>query len=190
MKTQGNIKVVAQMIAVLLFIFSIQSFGKNKIENVTESVINANIHYMLAQQLQDSSDYSGAINEINRSIELNPGKAELYDFRGILYTKLIKYNKAIKDFNEAAKLNPNEYEIYNHRGIVYYLVEDYNNSIKDYSKAIELYNDYGKAYLNRAITELMQNNETDALADMIKASNLNIKEADEFLAKNNLMAQN
>ena len=68
--------------------------------------------------------YSEAIEDFTKAIELNPDYAEAYYFRGLyLLQPRRDYNhaiKAIKDFTKAIELNPDDAETYHFRGFIYY----------------------------------------------------------------------
>ena len=112
-----------------------------------------------------------AIAELNKAVELNPGYAHAYNYRGIaLALHKGEYDLALVDLNKAIELNPGYTDAYNNRGIVYqgivyamgydvYNVEGLSvqegkalydkKAIADFSKVIELNPGDIKTYLNR-----------------------------------------
>ena len=84
-----------------------------------------------------AGEYEKAIEDLNKSIELNPNDAIAYDDRGFIYAfDLGKYEKAIEDFNKAIELDPNYIAAYFHRGNAYSFLGQFEKAIEDYSKVI------------------------------------------------------
>ena len=101
---------------------------------------------------RQQGQYSEAIQDFTKVIELNPDDAEAYYFRGSTYYSQGEHNhaiKAIKDFTKAIELNPDDAETYHFRGFIHYSNGEYDHAIKDFTKAIELNPDYAEAYLVR-----------------------------------------
>ncbi len=63
-------------------------------------------HYERALQLMDEGRRQAAIDELTRSIELNPGDARLYDLRAHLYAETGQPDKAMQDMARAFQLDP------------------------------------------------------------------------------------
>ena len=53
------------------------------------------------------NDYSDAIIDLNKAIEINPRYAEAYNDRGVAKRGLKDYDSAIADFDKAIEINPN-----------------------------------------------------------------------------------
>jgi len=171
--------------------------GKNNfvaLNSSTSNLINENInskkvaynHYLLGVQKDNEGDYKTALEELSLAIKLNEFFSEAFDERGIVYTKLIMYKKALRDFNKAIELNLNFSEAYNHRGIVYYCLEEFGKAIADYNHALQLDPKYAKVYFNRGIVKLVLDDDKGAFDDIKKASDMNLKEAIDYLSKETL----
>lgn len=63
-------------------------------------------HYERALQFMDEGRRQAAIDELTRSIELNPGDARLYDLRAHLYAEGGQLDKAMQDMARAIQLDP------------------------------------------------------------------------------------
>lgn len=85
-----------------------------------------------AVELINQSKYSEAIDEINKSIEIEPTNGQLYFVRGFGYYKNNQLPEAISDFETSIKLNPQLPDSY------LYLGEIYQKEMKN-KEAIEAY---------------------------------------------------
>ena len=83
-------------------------------------------------------DYTGAIADYNKAIQLNPDFYLTYYNRGVAKFFLKDYRGTIADNNKAIQLNPDFAEAYNNRGHAKYDLNDMNGACNDWSKAGEL----------------------------------------------------
>jgi tetratricopeptide (TPR) repeat protein len=94
--------------------------------------------YTSGENRMKVNDWQGAALDYTNAIAADPGYAEAYYKRSVVYTKLGRLNEAIKDQNEALRLNPGILKIYDERAKIKMLVEDYPGAVSDFTKAIEL----------------------------------------------------
>lgn len=83
-------------------------------------------------------DYSSAIKDYTRAIELNPKFAFAIYNRANAYTKSKQFKKAIADYDWALQVEPNFAEAYFNRGLVYLFLDNKELAYEDLSKAGEL----------------------------------------------------
>ena len=86
----------------------------------------------------NSGDYSGAIEDCSKAIELNPENAIAYYNRGGAKLRQENYRGAIEDYSKVIELNPEFVIAYYNRGNARYALEDYRGAIGDYTKALVL----------------------------------------------------
>ena len=79
-----------------------------------------------------------AIEDCNKSIELNPKNATAYDSRGYALVKAGKPDKAIEDFSTAINLDPTQAVAYAGRSRAYKIMGDQAKAEADMKKAREL----------------------------------------------------
>ncbi|MEJ2695396.1 MAG: tetratricopeptide repeat protein [Candidatus Sulfobium sp.] len=91
--------------------------------------------------------YPEAIQALTRSIELDPGKAAVYNSRGVAFAYNHQYGRAIDDYNKAIELDP-EGAYYLNRGIVYVARGNYQQAITDYKKAASLGNEEARKFFD------------------------------------------
>lgn len=79
----------------------------------------------------ESENYSNALMEFSKAIEISPNYAEAYSDRGVVYMQQKKYNKAEMDLKKAAELSPKDpYVLYNLTAL--YSIEKKNDLALDY----------------------------------------------------------
>ena len=95
------------------------------------------------------NDYTQAIADYTKTLEINPNYADAYANRAVItYMVLGNYNQAMEDFNKAIELDPDDAVFYNKRGELYYTLKEYEKALNDFRKSVELNPQYAKAYIN------------------------------------------
>lgn len=72
--------------------------------DVEESFGNAEEHYLRGMKYADEGNYSKAIEELTKAIEINPDYALAYTGRGVTYSLMERYNEALDDFKRGCYL--------------------------------------------------------------------------------------
>ena len=111
---------------------------------VSSSKQTAEEYFYSAFAKDDLGDYTGAIQDYNKAIELDPDLAMAYNNRGKAKISLGDNRGAIQDLNKMIELNPYDAKAYNNRGTCKYILSDKYGGCLDLSKAGEL--GYEKAY--------------------------------------------
>lgn len=147
----------------------------------TFALAGTSLVYGIAKR--DRKDYTGALNDFNKAIELWPIKAEFYDCRGTVYLALSNYSCAISDFTTAIELDSECVSAYFNRGSAKMDLEDYSGAYEDLTNAIMYDPQNGAAYYMRGILNIRLNQRLEGYKDFKKASQLGIPEANEALKK-------
>jgi tetratricopeptide (TPR) repeat protein len=124
-----------------------------------------------------TGNYTGAIQDFTRAIQLDPKYVKAYLDRGVANKNLGNYKDAIKDYTRAIELNPGYAPAYNNRGNAKYSLNNLSSAIKDYNKAIELDPKYAEAYYNCGMVKDKLGDKKGAIEDLNKAEELGIKQA-------------
>src|SRR5882672_8492048 len=85
-----------------------------------------------------TGEYDSAIQDFDRSIQLNPKSASTFINRGIAYKNKGQFDRAIADYDQALVLQPDSAIAYTDRGLAYEKKEQYDRALQDYDKAINL----------------------------------------------------
>ena len=139
---------------------------------------------------QNTGKYDKAIEQYDKSIELNPNYANAYNNRGTAKNSLGQHVEAIADYDEVIRLNPDHALAYTNRGVAKDSLREHKDAITDYNQAIRLKPDYAEAYNNRGVTKNGLGQHEKAIEDYDKAIRLNPDYALAYLnrgvAKNGL----
>lgn len=175
-KLQGDIDFIIYWISGRSFLDQSNYYGANKkflyIENnITKTSFE--VYFYLSLISSYLSDHNGALQYINKAIELNPRIAEAYTNKGTINTKLGYLKDAMADYNKAIVLNPFESMAFFDRGLLKYDLGDINSALSDFDKAISLNPAYATAHNSRGFCKEELGDKTGALSDFNKAIELN-----------------
>ncbi|MDR1998297.1 MAG: tetratricopeptide repeat protein, partial [Candidatus Margulisbacteria bacterium] len=142
-----------------------------------------------AQQRYEIGNYSGAIKEYTRAIQLNPGDRDSYFGRANAYLQVYVYQKALEDYTKAIELEPTNSTYYASRALVHSGLGNYKAVLADYDKAIALDRRNGELYRKRAyIKEKHLNYKVkDLVADWKKAIEFGSQDEHLFISYGNYL---
>ncbi|NEW80971.1 MAG: tetratricopeptide repeat protein [Mariniphaga sp.] len=95
-------------------------------------------YYNYAWEKYKIKDYSGAISDFTKAIELDPNKASYHYLRGASKSNLEDFSGAISDFSKSIEIDPIDAGAFYFRGNAKSHIKDYRGAISDFTKAIEL----------------------------------------------------
>jgi Flp pilus assembly protein TadD len=129
-------------------------------------------HAMLAMMALEKEDFSGAITAADKAIELKPGLARAYMYRGHAHARMGKADEAMKDMDRAVGLDSSNYEGFMIRGILRMQREEFDGAVEDFTKMVELAPKIPEGYANRALGHLGKGDYAKAVADLEHAISL------------------
>ena len=118
-------------------------------------------------------DYAGAIQVLDRALELRPEWLLAVTARADSLYRAKRYEEALATYNVAIRLDPNRAATYDSRGLVYSYSGKHEKALLDYSRAIELQPGLPTAYNNRGWAYLELGRLNESLPDLNKALELN-----------------
>ena len=127
--------------------------------------------------------YSDAIENFSKAIELKPDYAEVYHARGLTYSYQGEHEQAIQDATKAIELNPDYAEAYYTRGLAYSCQGEHEQAIQDFSKTIELKPDDAEVYAMRSFTYSSQGEYDRVIEDATKAIKINPDYAEAYVMR-------
>ena len=92
-------------------------------------------------------DWSGAEEEFQRAIELNPRYVEAYHWRGTLLSMLGRHAEALCEKSKALAIDPLSVNIRTDLARMFYFCRDYDQSLEQYRAALDLDSNFGLAHL-------------------------------------------
>lgn len=124
--SKSNYLVLTSFVLLTLFMLSCRN------DSASHHFKNGSAKYQL-------HDYAGAINDLNKAIEIKPNYIEAYYTRAICESKIKKFDKALSDFNKVIELDPTHLDaLFNRAYYVKQMTGDFKGAIEDYDHFIEL----------------------------------------------------
>lgn len=120
-----------------------------------------------------SGDVQGALEELEKAIEQDPGDFKAYLLRGHARASLGDTERAVRDYSRAIELNADDFRIYFSRGSAWAKLGDYQRAVEDFDRVIELNPRSNAAYNRRGIARFQLGDLRGALADNEMAIRLN-----------------
>ena len=84
------------------------------------------------------NDYRGAIDDCNKSLEIDSLNSNAFFYRGLTLSYQGKITEAIRDYDKTIKLSPDFARAYYNRGLLYIQLNQKEKGCLDFSKAGEL----------------------------------------------------
>jgi len=146
-------------------------------------------HLADGHKLYERKIYQKALQEFDKTIELDPDNFKAYFWRGRVHLKIGQYDKAISDFKMVIKLKPDYTAPYDNLGWLYFRQEKYDESIQYLSKSLELDQNSGWAYYTRGRSYFYKGDLIKALADTKLSCNLGYEKGCEVYQEYKNLAQ-
>ncbi|MFK7932175.1 MAG: tetratricopeptide repeat protein [Saprospiraceae bacterium] len=113
-----------------------------------------------------------ALQDLNKSVELDPEFINAYLNRSIAYFQRGQYDLAIQDYTAYLQRDPYRADIWYERGLARYNLQLYTEGLADFNQAIQLDSGKGVFYLMRSQTYNALGNQPQALVDAQTAQQL------------------
>jgi len=114
-------------------------------------------------------DYQGALQDYNKSLQLNPVFNDCLIGRGSVFIEFKDYKAALADLNLSIEIDSTLANAYNNRGMALQGLNDTAAALRDFNKALLLEPEHQGAYNNRSILKAIMGNLQGALTDANKA---------------------
>ena len=173
-------------------------------EQLKNAADNSELYFFRALEFSLVQDYTSAIDDLNKAIELRSNFALAYFTRANLRFKQLEYqsinqseytqetkNKVsvvpvgdentkiqyeliLRDYDKTIDLTPDFSFAYFNKGNLYRSMKNFKSAVSSYSKAIEIDPDFAESYYNRGISHLYLNDKINATQDLSKSGELGI----------------
>lgn len=124
----------------------------------------------------NSGDFTGALEALNASIEINPDWDLTYFSKAIVFHNLQRLEDAYENYSKAIELNPKMIDAYYNRAHVILLDKENHTketelkkALKDLQKAAELDNKFTDAYYYLAVVKMKLKDYKGAVEELDKA---------------------
>jgi tetratricopeptide (TPR) repeat protein len=129
-------------------------------------------YFNRARLYDQRGQWSQAVRDYDRAIELRPDLADAYLNRGAVYQQSGQLREAVRDYTRAIELEPEHAAAYANRAAVYNRLGQPEDAIRDYTRAIELQPDLADLYAHRGAICLQQGQLPETVRDCTRALEL------------------
>jgi tetratricopeptide (TPR) repeat protein len=120
------------------------------------------------------------ILELNKSLDSNPGQAQLFKERAAEYYRLRNYVQAIADYSSALEVQPDDASALHSRGLAYEQLGQHDRARDDFQQAITLDPQLPHEYLQRGITFGKAGNFRQSIASLTEGIRLAPRNPDAY----------
>jgi tetratricopeptide (TPR) repeat protein len=128
------------------------------------------------------NDFDAAIEDLNRSIEINPTPLA-YSLLGNIWCEKGDFPEAIRNYNKVLEFDPDNAAAINNRAEAYFRMDDYDNAIKDYEKLNVLVPEEPSPYYNCGVCYREKGNLGKAVKYFDKAIELGNRDAHVYKSR-------
>lgn len=109
-------------------------------------------------------DAPTALNDLNKSVELQPSLVQSYIKRASLHLELGNKDSAADDFELAITHNKDDPDIYYHRAQLHFILGEFADAAKDYQKSIDLDRSFIYSHIQLGVTQYKMGSVASAMA--------------------------
>ncbi|MDJ0625668.1 MAG: tetratricopeptide repeat protein [Candidatus Caenarcaniphilales bacterium] len=146
-----------------------QKIEENPLEKLSQNPQNAEEFFKSGIAKYKLKDFTGAIADFDKAIDLSPSHGEAYLYRGKCKKQLNDPKSAMADFEKSLELNPNSANYYLQSGLSKSKNKNFQGAIQDYTKAISFNKDTFQAYVKRGDAKLNLGKYLEAIKDYNEA---------------------
>ncbi len=105
-------------------------------------------------EFEKEGRYAAAAKAYTKALNKDPGDANVYMYRGLVYTMLGKWERGIADLTTALKIKPDSALFYTIRGIMRFDHGDFEKAVEDAEQATRLDPESYKTFRRDMETEI------------------------------------
>lgn len=133
-------------------------------------------HHGLAMTLRELGEFTSALSEHDKALNLGPKRYDYHLERGSTYMRMMDYPSALADYEACLKLNPDFGDCHNALGMLYREMADWENSLRHHEIALGLNPSRGDFYWERGVTYQRLGKNDLADSDFAKARELGYRQ--------------
>ncbi|KAL2359769.1 TOM (translocase of outer membrane) complex component [Blastomyces dermatitidis] len=111
-----------------------------------------------------TGDVQAALQDLNKSVELDPSLVQSYIKRASLHLELGNREAAADDFDLAVAQNKDDPDIYYHRAQLHFILGELPEAAKDYQKSIDVDRDFIYSHIQLGVTQYKMGSVASAMA--------------------------
>jgi len=120
------------------------------------------------------------ILDLNKSLESNPGQANLFKERAAEYYRLWNYEQAIANYSSSLAIQPDDASALHLRGVAYEQLRQFDHAVEDYQRAAAIDPHRSDEYIDRGVTLGQTGNFRQSIASLTEGIRLAPRNPDGY----------
>ncbi len=142
-----------------------------------------------AKSRLEKGELKPALDACNKALEKNPGFAEAYNLKGVIYFQQKNLKEAENNYQEAIRLKPSYYQANLNLVSVKMEINDWKNALPVILKTEKIAPDSSDVFLKKGIILAALGNPQEAVQSFTKSIVLDAKNMDAFYNRGNIYFQ-
>ncbi len=138
-------------------------------------------------QAYNLDKYAKALEELEKSLEINPQDADIWRYIGAALYKLGKYEEALEAFDRSLEINPKNEKVWSFKGSALYMLDKSEMALKAFDKALQKNPNIFEAWFNKGSILFKLGKCKQALSAVENALRIDAKDTGALNLKNSIL---
>jgi len=138
-------------------------------------------------QVYDLEKYARALEEFDKSLELNPQDEDILRYRGSALYMLGRYEEALNAFDRSLEINSKNENVWSFKGSTFYMLDRPEKALKAFDKALQKNPNIFEAWFNKGAILFELGRYKQALSSVENALRVNAKDRNALNLKDSIL---
>lgn len=139
------------------------------------------------RQVYEPDKYVRALEEFNKSLEINPENADIWSYKGSALYILGRYEEALGAFDKSLQINPKNENVWSFKGSTLYMLNKPEKALKAFDKALQKNPNKLEAWFNKGSVLFELGRYKQSLSAVENALRINAEDTNTLNLKNSIL---
>jgi tetratricopeptide (TPR) repeat protein len=139
------------------------------------------------RQVYEPDRYVRALEEFDKSLEINPNDADIWSYKGSALYILGRYEEALDSFDKSLVINPKNENVWSFKGSTLYMLDRPEKALKAFDKALQKNPNKLEAWFNKGSILFELGRYKQSLSAVENALRVNAEDTNTLNLKNSIL---
>lgn len=139
------------------------------------------------RQVYELDKYMRALEEFDKSLEINPENADIWSYKGFALYILGRYEEALEAFDKSLEINPKNENVWSFKGSTLYMLDRPEKALKAFDKALQKNPNKFEAWFNKGSILFELGRYKQSLSAVENALRINAEDTNTLNLKNSIL---